>query len=76
MFRDGNRAEARQLASRLEPALTGTPIQLEQVSGDVIRQIGNTELALMIGRNYTPPDVPAEPTPAPVEPPVTPAPVP
>ena len=76
MFRDGNRAEARQLASRLEPALTGTPIQLEQMSGDVIRQIGNTELALVIGRNYTPPEVPAEPTPAPVEPPVTPAPVP
>ena len=76
MFRSDNRAEARQLASRLEPALTGTPIQVEKMSADVIRQIGNTELALLIGRNYTPPEAPVEPAPAPVEPPVTPAPAP
>ena len=75
MFRDENRAEGRQLASRLEPALTGTPIQVEKMSADVIRQIGNTELALLIGRNYTPPEVPVEPTPVPVEPAATPAPV-
>ena len=78
MYRSGNRPEARRLASRLEPALAGTPIEVEQMSGDVIRQVGNTELALLIGRNYAPPEVPVEPAPAPVEPPIetTPAPLP
>ena len=74
MFRSGNRREARQLASRLEPALTGTPIQVEPMNGDVIRLIGKTELALLIGRNYAPPEV-AEPAPAPVEPPLQTTPV-
>lgn len=74
MFRSRNRPEARQLASRLEPALTGTPIQVEPMSGDVIRLIGETELALLIGRNYTPPEV-TEPAPAPVEPPLQTTPV-
>ncbi len=80
MYRDGSRQEANRLASRLEPALTGTPIEIEKMSGDVIRQIGNTELALLIGRNYEEPAVPdaatVDPAPVPVEPPADPTPVP
>ena len=74
MYRKGHRREARQLAAQLEPALSGTPIEVEQMSADVIRLLGNTEIALVIGRNYQP-EVPAEPEPVdpvPVDPTVTP----
>ena len=71
MWRKGNQREAKRLASRLEPALGTTSIDVRQMSADVLRQLpgSDTELALLIGRNYEP-EVPSEPVVEPVPTPV------